>query len=216
MATNSIGRALREANDAERTRLGHMPHDAPGGIYDRPVFGEGPTQPWLMLIGEAPGAQEVKEGHPFVGAAGRQLSELLEQADIDRRDVYITNVVKYRPVTVTERSMRNRTPGAPEIAKALPLLLLELELLRPACVATLGNVPLNATLALCGEGRRTIGDAHGSPLPMRLGGHAFQLFPLYHPASVIYNRALKPVCEQDARALGSLYAAQGGCEVNKR
>lgn len=205
------GATLKELYEAERTRLLALcDTDAPAGMYDSPVFGEGPETPFLVLVGEAPGAEETKLSRAFVGKAGRQLDELLQVAGIPRDEVYITNAVKYRPVTVSARSMRNRTPGREEIQSSLPLLREELLLLRPRCIATLGNVPLFAVLSLFGQHKKVIGDAHGCALSAAMGEWNTTLFPLYHPASTIYNRALLPVCFTDAEALGKLYA------VNKR
>ncbi|HWR22778.1 MAG TPA: uracil-DNA glycosylase [Feifaniaceae bacterium] len=203
--------ALGALYEGERARLNALCEtEVPSGMHASPVFGQGPNKPYLVLIGEAPGAEETKAGRPFVGKAGKQLDELLQLAGIPRGDVFITNAVKYRPVTVSERSVRNRTPDKNEIMASLPLLREELLLLRPAYIATLGNVPLFAVLTLCGKGRGTIGELHGVPMDVTLGAMQATLFPLYHPAGVIYNRSLLPVCEADARALGRV------CAVNKR
>ncbi len=201
--------ALYEAERARLLTLSNTP-GIPTGMHASPVFGQGPEHPFLVLIGEAPGAEETKAGRPFVGKAGKQLDALLELANIPREAVFITNAVKYRPTTVSERSVRNRTPDKKEIAAALPLLREELLLLKPACIATLGNVPLLAVLTLCEKDKETIGTLHGAPLNVEIQGMETVLFPLYHPAGVIYNPSLLAVCEQDAAALGRFYA------VNKR
>ncbi len=206
---DEIKLALRAAYERERARLLSCTYE---GELDRPVFGEGPLHPWLVLIGEAPGGEEVSAGRPFVGKAGRQLTELLAMSGIPRKDVYITNAVKYRPITKRERSVRNRTPQKDEILAAQALLKEELSLLRPSCIATLGNVPLRSVQDICGEKAVTIGLAHGQKSDMRLEGLKWVLFPMYHPASVIYNRALLPVCEQDTKNLGKLYALHTRCE----
>lgn len=195
--------ALPELYEAERKRLLTLAGD--GGMYAQPVFGKGPEHPLLLLIGEAPGAEETRACHPFVGKAGRQLDTLLVSAGISRSEVYITNAVKYRPVTVTAR-LRNRTPGRGEVLAALPLLREEIACLRPALVATLGNVPLFSVLTICGEKPATVGGIHGRGLPV-CADRPFTLFPLYHPASVLYNPALRAVCEADAAALGALCRA---------
>lgn len=193
---------LTERYEAERARLLQAEAEGPAGEYRFPVFGEGNPHPVALFIGEAPGAEETKLGRPFVGKAGRQLDALLEQAGIDRSSVYITNVVKYRPVVRSARSTRNRTPGPKEVAAALPLLREELAAVLPQVVVTLGNVPLCAMLQLAGEPRQIIGSLHGRALPLCLPERTVDLFPLYHPASGIYNRALVPVMEQDVLALG--------------
>lgn len=198
-------RALFALYQAERQRL--KGRSAPEGMYDAPVFGEGQAEnPFLVLIGEAPGGEEAKQGRPFVGKAGQQLDALLLLASIPRTCVYITNTVKYRPVHIHNQRMRNRTPGTKEVRESLPLLAQELAILRPACIVTLGNVPLRAVLSLYNTEPLTIGEAHGRPIPLVNAAGKVTLFPLYHPASTIYNRALLPVCEDDIRALGALYA----------
>ncbi|MDL2257787.1 uracil-DNA glycosylase [Eubacteriales bacterium OttesenSCG-928-K08] len=199
---------LQNLYEKERKRL--LTKEEPAGMYDLPVFGEGSLSPFLVLIGEAPGAQEAQTGHPFVGKAGRQLDELLNLAGIAREDVYITNAVKYRPVTITRSGKKNRTPGKAEVSEGLPLLEKEIAILKPTCVVTLGNTPLGALLTLANEKKHTIGELHGQALQINLQGQQTVLFPLYHPASTIYNRELLPTCEEDIRALGRLFA------VNKR
>ena len=206
--TAAVQNALHALYQQERERL--LQQSSPAGWYDLPVFGKGQAvDPFLVLIGEAPGKEEATSGRPFVGKAGKQLDELLALAEIPRGRVYITNTVKYRPVIVSGKSVRNRTPGKPEIQESLPLLRAELALLSPACIVTLGNVPLNAVLALYGEKPRTIGELHGKAYPLEGEQGAVTLFPLYHPASTIYNRALLPQCKEDIRALGTLYRKNG-------
>ena len=156
------------------------------------VFGEGSVGAPVMMIGEAPGEQESLQGRPFVGKAGRNLDAFLEQAGMDRRALYVTNTVKFRP---TKRSTAGRTVNRPptqeEIRLFLPWLLNEIELVGPRCVITLGNVPLKA---LTGNGS-VIGDVHGQLMDW----NGRKLFPMYHPASVIYNPSLKEVYRSDIR-----------------
>ena len=163
------------------------------------VFGEGPKRPKLMLIGEAPGEQESLQGRPFVGKAGRNLDHFLELAGLERGEIYISNAVKIRP-TKTGKTGRlsNRPPTRDEIALFRPWLIREIELVQPEMIATLGNVPLQA---LCGN-RLTIGAVHGTTMPA--GETGVPLFALYHPASLIYNRSLEGVYEQDVRSLARL------------
>ena len=160
------------------------------------VFGEGPQQPRLMLIGEAPGEQETLQGRPFVGKAGQNLDHFLVLAGLRREEIYITNAVKLRP-TKTGKTGRlsNRPPTKDEIALFRPWLLREIAEVAPQMIATLGNVPLRAV-----TGRSlTIGEVHGQVIDA--GETGLPLFALYHPASLIYNRALSDVYEQDVRAL---------------
>ena len=163
------------------------------------VFGEGPLHPKLMLIGEAPGEQETLMGRPFVGKAGKNLDRFLELAGMRREEIYISNTVKIRP-TKTSKTGRisNRPPTKEEIALFRPWLLREIDLVAPQVIATLGNVPL---FAVTGDRKLTIGEAHGRV--MEAGDTGRRLFALYHPASLIYNRALEPVYEQDVRALAA-------------
>lgn len=170
------------------------------------VFGEGPEKPKLMLIGEAPGEQETLMGRPFVGKAGKNLDRFLELAGMRREEIYISNAVKIRP-TKTGKTGRisNRPPTKEEIALFRPWLLREIDLVAPQVIATLGNVPL---FAVTGDKRLTIGEAHGRV--MEAGETGRLLFALYHPASLIYNRALEPVYEQDVRALAA-WIAQDAC-----
>ena len=164
------------------------------------VFGEGPAHAPVMLIGEAPGANEELEGRPFVGKAGKNLDEFLALAGLERGQLYIGNTVKIRPYRVSEAGNKvNRTPDAKEIGWFLPWLLREIELVGPAWIVTLGNTPLQA---LMGKGT-VIGNVHGRVL--EFGGR--RLVPLYHPASLIYNHSLRDVYEQDVRALGEAVRA---------
>ena len=160
------------------------------------VFGEGPQKPKLMLIGEAPGEQETLQGRPFVGKAGQNLDHFLALAGLSREEIYISNAVKLRP-TKTGKTGRlsNRPPTKDEIALFRPWLMREIEEVAPGMIATLGNVPLRAV-----TGRSlSIGEVHGQVLDA--GETGLPLFALYHPASLIYNRSLTDVYEQDVRAL---------------
>ena len=188
---------------AERARLSALAAaDEPAGEYAHPVFGSGNPKAALLLIGEAPGAEETKQGKPFVGKAGKQLSELLELMRLTRDEIYITNTVKYRPVVRSEKTVRNRTPGRGEIASSLPLMKNEILSVRPAVIATLGNTPLGAVLLLANERKNTVGELHGRTVSIKIDGYETTLVPLYHPASGIYNRDLIPVMRQDAAFLG--------------
>ena len=166
------------------------------------VFGEGPKHAKLMLIGEAPGEQETLQGRPFVGKAGQNLDHFLVLAGLRREEIYITNAVKLRP-TKTGKTGRlsNRPPTKDEIALFRPWLLREIAEVAPQMIATLGNVPLRAV-----TGRSlTIGEVHGQVIDA--GETGLPLFALYHPASLIYNRALSDVYEQDVRALAQRLSA---------
>ena len=163
------------------------------------VHGEGRLGARVMLIGEAPGEQETLQGRPFVGKAGKNLDEFLELAGIDRAELYVSNTVKFRPTKISDAGRTvNRPPTQEEVHLFLPWLKKEIDMVNPECVVTLGNVPLQAVT----DSRLTIGEAHGRLTAAGETGRP--LFPLYHPASLIYNRALAPVYEQDVRALADM------------
>ena len=160
------------------------------------VLGEGNTQsPLLMLIGEAPGEQEVRQKRPFVGKAGKNLDEFLTFMQIHREDIYITNTVKFRPTKVSARGREsNRAPTRKERALFIPWLMREIDAVRPRIIVTLGNTPLQAVLG----DHAVIGDFHGRLVTNSQGK---MVFPLYHPAAVIYNRSLLDVYHHDLSAL---------------
>lgn len=154
------------------------------------VFGEGDRNAALMLVGEAPGEQETLQGRPFVGKAGKNLDEFLALSGFARADLYITNTVKFRPVRVSAAGrVSNRPPTREEVALFLPYLRREIELVDPRVVVTLGNTPLRALY----DKKAAIGEVHGCFLPY--GGRL--LYPMYHPASLIYNRSLEGAYRDD-------------------
>ncbi len=165
----------------------------------RPVFGEGNTnKPLIMMIGEAPGGDEEAQGRPFVGKAGKNLNEFLEIIGLKREDIYISNVVKIRPTNLSPKTGKfvNRPPKKTEIEKFLPYLLEEIKTIAPSLVVTLGNVPLKA---VSGEDI-VIGDYHGRLAEF----NGVKMFPLYHPAAIIYNRSLKDTYYKDIDKLKKL------------
>ena len=200
--TNAL---LKELYRKEQKRLIELSKYRDDGDFLRPVFGEGSLDAVLMLIGEAPGAEEAETGRPFVGKAGKQLSDMLACAGIDREAVFITNAVKYRPIKFKSARPSNRTPTLLEIKAGAELLKSEIELISPKVVATLGNTPLSAVLDLSETDKRlTIGSCHGNIKMICINGKQYQLFPLYHPASTIYNRAITDVLKQDLIKLGRI------------
>ena len=170
------------------------------------VFGCGCSEPKLLLIGEAPGREEVKLSRPFSGAAGKYLDEFLELAEIDREAIYITNAIKYRLSKVNPKTGRlsNRPAAKDEILSSRPILMKEIQTICPECIVTLGNVPLRA---VTGDFSLNIGDNHGKAVSKSIDQREYLLFPLYHPASVIYNRSLKQTCEADILVLRKLMNA---------
>jgi uracil-DNA glycosylase family protein len=109
-----------------------------GDLGTQTVFGVGPLTARLMMIGEAPGEQEDRQGVPFVGAAGRLLDRGLAAMGLNRSEIYITNVVKHRPWVPAGTRKKNRAPKASEIKACRPWLAAELELIRPQIVVCLG------------------------------------------------------------------------------
>ena len=168
-----------------------------GGVSeDALVYGEGfISSPPILLVGEAPGAQETLQKRPFVGQAGKNLDRFLQVAELPREDIYITNLVKVRPTKAESSGRRsNRPPNRGEIQAFLPWLLEECALIAPKLVVTLGNSALQAFL-----GRDAIiGNLHGSIIERGTGA---PLFALYHPAAIIYNRALADIYQEDLQKL---------------
>jgi DNA polymerase len=162
----------------------------------RIVFGDGRKNADIMLIGEAPGGEEEKQGRPFVGKAGKNLTEFLDALSIEREQVYISNVVKLRPTKPSPKTGKpvNRPPNKEELAFFVPRLLEEIELINPKIIVTLGNFSLKNVM---GDNKIVIGDCHGT-LTEKDGK---KVFPLFHPAAIIYNRALTDVYFEDLRKL---------------
>jgi uracil-DNA glycosylase len=153
------------------------------------VFGEGAKKARIMLVGEAPGAQEALLGRPFVGKAGKNLDEFLELSGFKREELYITNTVKLRPTKVsTAGHIINRTPTREEVQLFLPWLKKEIATIKPECVVTMGNTALSALY-----GKAVIGQVHGQFLE----AEGRMLYPIYHPASLIYNRSLADTYRED-------------------
>jgi uracil-DNA glycosylase len=148
------------------------------------VPGYGPVTARVMAIGEAPGESEDREGKPFVGAAGRLLTSLLETVGLDRRDIYITNILKCRPP-------RNRDPEPIEVEACSHFLDEQIELLQPDVILLLGRHALMRLLPDAGG----ISRLHGE----RLHRNDRVFVPLYHPAAALYNGALKETLEADMR-----------------
>ena len=143
------------------------------------VFGEGPRDAEVMLVGEQPGDQEDRQGHPFVGPAGRMLDAALEGAGIDRRRVYLTNAVKHFKFVVIERGRRlHKKPTAGEVRACNPWLREEIRLVKPRVVVVLGAT---AAQALLGKQFR-VTQNRGKPLPSALAG---VVVATVHPSSVL-------------------------------
>ena len=155
------------------------------------VFGCGNLRSEVMLIGKAPGREEVLAKRPFVGKAGRNLDEFLKAAGLKRENLYLTNVVKFRTTRTSEKgSISNRPPTQEEIVLCKPCLEAEIEAVAPKLILTLGNVALQALLGRDAK----IGQYHGRAVAY---GPGRAVFALYHPASIIYNPKLRERYEAD-------------------
>ena len=134
----------------------------------------------IVLVGEAPGRNEEKLGVPFIGAAGRNLDSLLKVSGLSREDLFITNVIKYRPVTPEGR---NRSPSVSEIGKALPYLLEELEILSPSLAVCLGRCPARTLIG----GHPIMKNANGTICR----NHGMDILVTYHPSPFNFMIAKK-------------------------
>lgn len=158
----------------------------------RVVFGEGSHRAEIFMIGEAPGGDEEAQGRPFVGKAGKNLNHFLETVGLKREEIYITNVVKIRPISISPKTGKpvNRTPNSNEVDFFVTFLRKEIELMGPQIIVTLGNIPLKA---VADDKKVNIGDLHGCLKQL----NGYNVIPLYHPAAIIYNRSLKETYDSD-------------------
>ena len=156
------------------------------------VLGYGPVPAEVMIVGEAPGADEVDQGKPFVGKSGQLLTNALQDAGINREACYITNIVKFRPEG-------NRTPTKEEVLAGWPLIVDELQDVQPKFILLLGAIPLWAF----GGGPVPITQAHGTRVASRLPGDPY-IFASYHPAAMMYKPALREAFYSDIKTFGEI------------
>ncbi len=158
------------------------------------VFGKGNPDAEIMLVAEAPGAQEDLQGIPFVGKAGKELDKLLHLIGLSLDDVYIANILKYRPP-------KNRDPNPEEIRTHTPFLIEQIKIIQPKILVTLGNYATKFVLAdFVPENMKSISgimQLHGVPMQKTIDGLSFTVVPLYHPAAVIYRREWYKDLEND-------------------
>ena len=154
------------------------------------VFGVGNPKANLMLVGEAPGAEEDKQGEPFVGPAGQLLNKILKAIDFDRDDVYIANILKHRPPG-------NRNPNPDERLRSLPYLFRQIELISPKIILCLGRV--SATTLLKKED--SLRNLRGSFYPF----HGAELTVTYHPAALLRNPQWKRPTWEDVQMVRTRY-----------
>ena len=160
-----------------------------------PVIGEGNHFAEIMFIGEAPGENEAKTGKPFCGRAGKVLDLLLVSIGIERKDVYVTNIVKDRPP-------KNRDPLPEEIEIYAPFLDRQIEIIGPKVIATLGRFSMQYVMNRYGleKDLDSISKLHGKVFAT----DNFKVVPLYHPAAAIYNQHLLDTLKEDFKVLKTL------------
>lgn len=143
------------------------------------VMGEGSLDAKIMFIGEAPGKREDELGRPFVGASGKFLDEMIASVGLKREDVYITNIVKYRPPD-------NRDPLPEEKQAFAPFLLRQIQIIKPEAIVTLGRHALSFF-----DPKLAISKVHGRSFKLKTATHNLHLIPLYHPAAALYNGSMR-------------------------
>ena len=161
-----------------------------------PVIGEGSHDAQIFFIGEAPGKNEAKTGRPFCGASGKMLDKLLAGVNLNREEVYITNIVKDRPP-------ENRDPSPEEIEIYGPFLDRQIEIIQPKIIATLGRYAMNYVLGRFGLEHkiRPIGQNHGKVIKANFSYGVVKIIPLYHPAAALYNGSMRGILEEDFKRL---------------
>jgi DNA polymerase len=150
------------------------------------VFGAGNADADLMFIGEAPGASEDEQGLPFVGRAGKLLDQLLEEIGLERRDVFVANVLNCRPPG-------NRDPLPVEIENCQYYTMHQVELIEPSVICTLGNF----STKLLRSDPTGITRLHGQPEIIKLGTRNVRLYPIYHPAAALYTPRMLETLRED-------------------
>lgn len=156
----------------------------------RPVYGHGNPDAKIVFIGEAPGKKEDATGVPFVGAAGKFLDEMLAAVKMKRKDIYITNIVKYRPPN-------NRDPEPTEKEACAPWLHEELNFINPPVICFLGRHSMNHFFP-----DAKISEVHGKLLKKKFAHiQTTHFFPLYHPAAALYNGSMREILIDDFKKI---------------
>lgn len=155
------------------------------------VFGDGNAEAEVVFIGEAPGKNEDLKGVPFVGAAGKFLEEMLERIGKKREDIYITNIVKYRPPN-------NRDPEPKEKEDCNEWLINELKIIAPKLIVFLGRHSMTRFFST-----EKISDIHGKLLIKNIPelGKKQAFLPLYHPAAALYNGSMREILIHDFKKI---------------
>lgn len=161
-----------------------------------PVLGMGSHYARVMFIGEAPGENEAKQGRPFVGASGKFLDKMLETIELNRDDVYITNIVKDRPPD-------NRDPRPEEIALYSPFLVQQIDTIQPEVIATLGRFSMDFILNLFNAPEKggKISALHGKLIKAQASYGPILILPLFHPAVALYRNDQKAILLEDFQRL---------------
>lgn len=161
-----------------------------------PVIGEGNHNAKIMFIGEAPGKNEAATGRPFCGAAGKVLDKLLESVSLDRKSVYVTNIVKDRPPY-------NRDPSPQEIKVYAPYLDRQINIIQPEIIATLGRFSMVYIMEKfnLGDKLKSISQMHGCIFEAKTNYGKVKIIPLYHPAVALYNGSSIEILKKDFKSL---------------
>jgi DNA polymerase len=154
------------------------------------VFGDGSINSKIMFIGEGPGANEDMEGKPFVGRAGKLLDKMLNSIKLDRRKVYISNVVNYRPP-------ENRKPTEEEIQRYLPYLITHIEIINPKILVLLGSTALNALIG----NEEVISKARGKWFEKKIGEINTWIIASFHPAFLMRQPEQKKLAWIDLKMI---------------
>lgn len=164
------------------------------GVF--PVIGEGNHHAEIMFVGEALGKNEAATGRPFCGAAGKVLDELLAHISLDRKDVYVTNIVKDRPP-------QNRDPLPEEIKLYAPFLDRQITIIKPKILAALGRFSMEYLMRRYGLENElaSISRVHGRVFEIKMDYGKIKFVPLYHPAVALYNAKEKDVLKKDFEVL---------------
>ena len=164
-----------------------------------PVIGMGNHQAKIIFIGEAPGAQEDKTGNPFCGRAGKMLDELLNSVDIERKDIYITNILKCRPPA-------NRDPEEQEIKSCSPYLERQIQIIKPEIICSLGRFAMSFLMEKFDlrDQIQQISKIHGKVFETEKNSQKLKIIPFYHPAVAIYNLNMKEILIKDFKVLKNI------------
>jgi uracil-DNA glycosylase family 4 len=192
-----MDKAAALAEIAERIKTDNVCPELRDGATQL-VFADGNPDSDVVFIGEAPGANEDKQGIPFVGAAGKFFNEMLEGIGLKRSDIYITNIVKYRPPN-------NRDPLPEEIEAFMPYLKEQLAVIEPALIVFLGRHAMSVFMP-----ELKISQVHGQP--KRKNGQVY--LPLFHPAAALYNGGMRATVIEDFNKIPKIIELVKGEKVN--